>query len=446
MLPQDENVNAVRNIPKENETTRDYYFKNIISFSHLIGMVSSNIVEYIRSAYSKDFFPTVWNSMEEPFVQRSKSFRDSMTKPRPALYIVPKFDPSEESEFVPQSEFDQEIANNPTDDVKIGIWNSTEIVGYQNFRLFAKPRRYRMSFDLKFIFDSDAQRIQAQEYMRQSIRHKTPIQLHAWLECVIPTNYMISIAKINGFDYTSDEFLKFINTFSDFPITRRLRTGSGNIEFFVMVRSPLDMRFPDAPVTEGPVRKGNITVNSAFSDSVNVEFCAFSVYFLVTACNPGDPIYYKDNTNTIPNDGSMDTVGVDNLFLAEIPDTNFLENGCVKIKHVTLQPDKNGTDIINLFNSGILNDAVLVEKLNHYKANNKEIDFIHPLVFEDTDKLGGGRVSFNRKTLDLEIKNMDIYKTYHLYIYLDKTKVNNDILKHFIPDDFEKLHGKENNE
>mgnify|MGYP007126011232 CR=1 FL=1 len=368
---------------------------------------------------------------------------DSMSKPRPALFIVPKFDPSDESEFVPQSEFDHEIANHPTSDVKICIWNSTEIAIYNNFRLFAKPRRYKMSFDLRFIFDSDIQRIQAQEYVRQSIRHKTPIQLHAWLENVIPTNYMKSIAEMNGFDYRSDEFLKYINQFSRDPITRRLRTGSGTYEFFAMLRSPIDMRFPDSPVTEGPVRKGNLIVNSSFSNSVNVEFCAYSVYFLITSKNPGEPIEYEDSTNTDNGDGSLDMVGIDKLFLVEMPDTKYLENGCIKIKQVTVQPSKNGTDSVNLYGDGIINDIMLVEMIDHYKTNEKSIDFIHPIVFEGITELDGGRVSFNRDTLDLEIKDMDMYLTYSIYIYLDKNKTNKKILDYFVPDDFDKLKWEE---
>lgn len=431
-----ENMGTVRPIQKDNETTRDYYYKTVVSFSHILGMITSNVVAYIKSAYPNNYFPTIWNSMETAFSQRSRSFKDSMSKPRPALFIVPTFDPSEESSFVPMSEFDNYIANDPIDEEKIGIWNSFKFAEYNNFALFSKPRRYKIKYDLKFMFDSDIQRIQAQEYMRQSIRHKSVIQLHRYLENVIPTNYMKSIAEMNGMDYTSDKFLEFINTFSNTPITRRLRTGSGNIEFFAMMRTPFDITFSDSPVSEGPVRRGNIIVNSSFSDSLTVEFCANSVYFLVVNKNPGKSIYYTDNTNTGSTDGSMDMVGIDNMLIAEIPDTNYLENGCIKIKSITVQPDKNGTDTINLFTSGILNDVSIVELINSYKIDNKDIDFIHPLVFEDISSLDGSRVTFNRSTLDLTVKNMDMYTTYHIYIYLDRNKINKDILKQFVPDDF----------
>lgn len=436
---RDENMQSNWVIGPDNETTRDHYYKTIVSFSHLLGMISSNVVDYIRSAFPDKYFPTIWNSMQEPFVQRSKSFKDSMNKPRPALYIVPKFDPSEESEFVSQSEFDMYIANSPTDDIRIGIWNSFHMASYHNFRLYVKPRRYRMRFDLKFIFDSDMQRIQAQEYMRQSIRHKSVIQLHRYLENVIPTNYMKAIAEMNGLDYTSDEFLTYINQFSSVPITRRLRTGSGNMEFFAMMFSPIDITFPDVPATEGPVTKGNFVVNSAFSDYLIVEFTANSVYFLVTSKNPGDAIEYKDNTNTDSADGSLDSVGVDKIFIGEVPDTNYLENGCVKFTSVTVQPDKNGTDTINLFESGIIHDVSILDMINHYIKNNKEIDFIHPLIFEAVTSLDGSRVEFNRNTLDLTIKDMDIYNTYSIYLYLDKNKVNKEILDRFEPDSFGKV-------
>ena len=437
-MTSDPNVNAVWQLPKDDDPTRDYYYKSPTSLSHLLGMVTSNVVEYIRSAFPKDYFPTIWNSMEEPFSQRSKSFRDSMSKPRPALYIVPKFDPSDEPLFIPQSEFDPVVANHPLAENKIGIWNSSLITGYNNFMLYGKPRRYKMTFDLKYIFDSDIQRMQTQEYLRQSIRHKMQIVLHSWLENVIPTNYMKSIADINGFDYTSEEFLKYINTFSNFPITRRLRTGSGNMEFFAMMKTPMDLIFPDAPTPEGPTRKGNLIVNSAFSDSLIVEFCAFSVYFLVLSKNPGESIKYKDSTNNTNSD-TMDMVGVDKLFLTEVPDPDYLNNGCIKYKQAGIQADKNGTDTINLFTSGIISDAVLVEMLNHYKDNKMPVDFIHLLVYEGTTLLDGTRIKFDRNTLDLEIKNMDIYQTYYICIYLDKNKMHKDVLSHFEPDMFGKI-------
>ena len=438
-MPKNENLRSVRPIPKQEENTRDHYYREIISFSHLLGMISSNVTDYITSAFNDGYFKTIWNSMQEPFVQRSKSFKDSMNKPRPALYMVPTFDPSEESEFVPQTEFDAEIATNPTDEIKIGIWNSQKIAHYANFMLYAKPRRYRMKFDLKFLFDTDTQRIQAQEHMRQSIRHRAPIQLHRYLENVIPTNYMKAIADINNLDYKSDEFLTYINQFSIVPITRRLRTGSGNIEFFAMVKTPFDMKFPDPPNAEGPVTKGNLTVNSSFSDYVTVEFVAYSVYFLVLSKNPGESIKFQDNTNTDKSDGSLDMVGVDKLLLVEMPDTNYLENGCIKFTSFTIQADKNGTDNLNLFTSGILNDVSIVEMLNHYKELNKSVDFIHPLVFEGTEQLDGSRVIFDRKTLDLTIKDMNVYTTYNIYLYLDRNKVNKEVLDKFMPDSFGKI-------
>lgn len=433
-----EEVNRGLGIPQKKEDTRDHYYKEVISFSHLIGMISSTVVDYIKSAYKDDYFKTIWNSLEEPFLQRSKSFRDAMSKPNPSMYIIPRFDPSNESEFIPHSEFDEYIANDPESDIKIGMFNSSEIVRFNNFRLFAKPRRYKMEFDLKFIFDSDVQRTQGQEYMRQSIRHKIPIVLHRYLENVIPTNYMMSIAKINNMDYKSEEFLKFINMLSNIPITRRLRTGSGNVEFFAMVRSPIEIRFPDAPVAEGPTKKGNLIVRSAFSDSLAIEFVAYSVYFLVMNKNPGE-ILYKDSTNTTNDGGNMNTVGTDKLFLVEIPDTKYLDNECVKIVETTVQPDHNGTDSLNLIDSGIIYNETIMRSIFNKKEKKEDIDFIHPLVFEGIKELDGGRVSFNRKTLDLTIKNMSIYETYHIYIYLDKKKVNKEILDIFVPDDMDKI-------
>ena len=248
---------------------------------------------------------------------------------------------------------------------------------------------------------------------------------------------MKTIAEINGFDYKSDIFLKYINQFSINPITRRLRTGSGNNEFFVMLRTPIDIKLPDAPVTEGPTRKGNLVVSSAFSDFLTIEFVSYAVYFLVTSKDIGNSII-PDTTNT-ESDGSIDMIGINDLYLTEVPDTNYLEHGCIKIKSFTVQADTNGDDSVNLINDGILMDARLLKYIKNCQKNKKDIDFIHTIVYENCEKLDAARFSLNKKDLTLTIKGMITSLAYNIYIYLDLNKVNKEIQDIFTPDDYEKI-------
>lgn len=420
-------IGAVYNIPRYNKNIVDNYFKTIISYSHIMGSVTSILVDYIRSAFNDDYFKTIWNTLEVSYSQRSKAFKDVLLKPRPAMIIDPKFDPSDESEFVPQSEFDNWIANDPRDFYKIHTLDSSILVAYNNFSLWYKPRRYKMTFSVHFSFDSDVQRIQCQEYMRQSIRHKSPIIGYRYIENILPDEYMKAIALLNNFDYKSDEFLDFINKFTTTPITRRIRTGSGNIEFFAMQRSPIQILFIEGPSSNGPITKGNITVSSSFSEEVTIEFVAYSLLMLQTSYKKGDPIYKINNENKIFNSANSDEdigskpVASDKMFIAEVPIAKYLDNDCVKLQEITLQADKAGDDTIDLFN--LMRNPEVAEMMHFYKNNKKLIDFIHVIVYENIDLLDGARFMLDRHNLNLTIKNMDVYKTYKVVIYIDKAKL-----------------------
>lgn len=415
-------IGAVYNIPRKNSDIVDNYFKTIISYSHIMGSVTSILVDYIRSAFNDDYFKTIWNTLEVSYSQRSKAFRDILLKPRPTIVIDPRFDPSDEAEFVPQSEFDNWIANDPRDFYKIHTLDSSVLVQYNNFSLWYKPRRYKMTFNVHFSFDSDVQRIQCQEYLRQSIRHKSPIIGQRYIENVLPDEYMKAIAVMNNMDYKSEEFLNFINKFTTTPITRRIRTGSGNIEFFAMQRSPIQILFVEGPSSNGPITKGNITVSSSFSEEVTVEFVAYSLLMLQTSARVGEPLYKLNETNTYTtNDADSVPVASDKMFVAEVPIANYLDENCVKLQEVTLQADEAGDDTVDLFN--LMRNPEVAEMMHYYKANKKAIDFIHVIVYESVDILDGARFKLDKFNLNLTIKDMDVYKTYKVVIYIDKAKL-----------------------
>ena len=432
------NIAKVWNIPRQDSDIVDNYFKTIISYSHIMGSVTSILVDYIRSAFNEKYFKTIWNTLEVPYSQRSKSFRDIMNKPKPSIVIDPRFDPSDESRFRPQSEFDSWIANDPTDSYRIYSLDSQCLMAYNNFAFYYKPRRYKMSFSVHFAFDSDVQRIQCQEYIRQTIRHRSPIVGNRYIENILPDAYMQAIANINNLDYKSQEFLDYINRLSEVPITRRIRTGSGNIEFFAMQKTPIEILFTEGPSSNGPVTKNNITVSSSFSEDVTVEFVAYSLLMLKTSTKLGQPLY--DDMTSYSNESQLKgstTVGVDKLFTVEVPITEYLHNNCQRLQELTIQADEAGDDSVDLFN--MCRSPYLAEFLHYYKTNGLTMDFIHVTVHEGVNMLDGARYSLNKKNLVLTIKDMDPYQTYKVNVYIDQTKLNEIKQKTFETDKINRL-------
>lgn len=412
---------STREINHTDDKLVDNYFKLPISFSHITGMITSILVDYIKSAFPDNFFKTTWNSLEVPFAQRSAQFKDVLSKPKPSLLIEPRFDPSDEASFRPSSEFDGEVANNPKDNIKILTFNSGKLIKDTSYELYYTLRRYKMTFNTNFLFNSMQDRIQYQEYIRQNIRHRAPIVYNTYLSNIIPEPYMKVIASLVNMEYDSDEFITYLNNYSLFPITHRLRTGSGNNEFFAMMRSPIEIRFTDIP-TGNDVRKGNLITTSAFSDAVYVEFTAYSSMILKTSTELGKPLHPMENIN-VDTDHSQ-SVGVDKIFLYEIPEIPEFAQDYIKYKTVTIQADKSGDDVLDL-HMMINRDKELLQIIDTYNINNKKIDFFNFLIFEDSNILNGNRCTFDNDTLKLTISNMDIYKMYYITLYVNKNKLAN---------------------
>ena len=271
------------------------------------------------------------------------------------------------------------------------------------------------------MFDSDVQRIQCQEYMRQSIRHRLPIVGHRYIENILPDDYMKAIAFMNNMDYTSQEFLDFLNMFTTTPITRRLRTGSGNLEFFAMQRSPIEILFAEGPSSNGPITKGNITVSSSFTEQVTVEFVAYSLLYLQTSIHRGEPIYKMELVKSDEELADVKSVASEKLFLTEIPIPDYINEKCIKLQQITLQADHAGDDSVDLFD--LMKNPEIAEMLQFYKTNKKIMDFIHVTVYEETDLLDGARFNLDRRSLKLTIRDMDVYKNYYVTVYIDKARM-----------------------
>lgn len=422
-------------IPNINDRrqTRSYYFKEMVSMSHVIGSISSFIVEYIKHGLHDDLIATTWNTMEELFSQRGHKFKEILSKPRPIMTIDPKFDPSDDSQFIPQREFDSWVSNDPDSDIWMSVRHSDPLIIGEGFELYRKLRRMKMDFNINFIFDSDIQRIQAQEYIRMNIRHMVPINIFRYIENNIPENFIDAIAKITGFDKYDERFFVYLNNRSREPITRKLRTGSQTMEFFNLQYTPLDIKFNDLPTTNGPVKRGNIVISSSFSESVTVEFVMDSMYFLKTPKKiPIPRMRHKDVM--CPVGEHADKVIYDTHILGYIPYIANEEHDFVKLTTIVAQADKNGDDTVNLFH--VLNGEI-GNLIYSYKQKNKPIDFFHVAVLETPDhRIGGERIKFNQETMDLTIKDMDIYKSYYITLYIDKQKIHKSEMLAFETDKF----------
>jgi hypothetical protein len=398
----------------------DHRFKSVTSFSHLLGCVTALIVDYIRSAYGDNFFKTIRCTSEVPFSERRNFLKLVLQKPRPAMIIDCKYDIGEDAKFLPMSEFYGEIPNEPTGNLWIGANNGTPLITdpQRKYQLLTKGHRYKLSYSIKFLFDSDVQRMQSQEFIRQNIRHGVPILVQRFIENNIPNHFMQAIASIEGMDINSQEFISFLNTVSEEPITYRIRPGSGNKEFFCLSPVQMDVLFTSPPSNDGAERKGNIITSASFTEEIDIEFPAYSTYFLRTNVDITKRIDMSQTT--ILHETTMKSVA--RFTVAELPTFNDYENGWKKVIQLAVQADA-GNETNKLCLDQHINGEIR-RIVNYYRKQSLGIDFLRAAVAEGSKRIDGSRFSFDPNTLTVSVENMDPFKIYHIAIYADNKFIN----------------------
>lgn len=398
----------------------DYRFKSPQSFSHMVGCITALLIDYVKAPFGDNFFKTIRVTTEVPYHERSTFLRSVGKKERPMLVIEPKFDISEDTKFMPNSEFDSLVGNDYID----GMYNMLNIgepiiVDKDNkYMLFGSGARYKISFNLIFLFDSEIQQMQVQEHMRLNIRHQYHNVVERFIEQNIPQNFMEAIALTEGLDINSDEFIQLMNTYSEIPITHRIRPGSQNKEFFIMTPRELDILFTSLPNSNGPERKGKVISSASFTETVEIEFAAKSSYFLRTN---KDVTKELDMTNgAILSETTIKptvTIPIAKL-LNPLPDS---EDGYKKAIQLNVQFENKDTDELELMNY-IPKEVQRI--YDYHKKQNISINFMKVKMNENDVRLDNLRFSFDAETMILTLNKPDAYKGYLVGLYVDYNYIN----------------------
>jgi hypothetical protein len=398
-----------------------YRFKSTQSFSHLTGCVTAHLVTYIRSAFGDKFFKSVRITSEAPFFERKNWLRSVAKKPRPLLVIDPKFDVADESEFLPNSEWDGFVANDP-EDRRLNLTNNLVpilLAKDGKYMVFGKLGRYKMSFNVTFAFDSDVQTIQSQEHIRQNIRHKITNVLDRYLEYNIPSNFINAAAFIEGMDSNTVQFMDLLNSYSKNPITHRVRSGSGNKEFFVMEKTNLHVLFTALPSYAGPEKKGKVVTSSTFTENVEIEFSAISAYYFETDVDLNS-INMADSN--LGNTAVSPVVSYSfPLLQLKEPTENYDTELYRKILEITIQFDTADVDSLDIskYIKGQIGDIYA-----YHKERGLIMDFLKCRCMEDYTPLGEDRLSFDASTLVVSVTNTDAFRVYRFTAYANFKYIN----------------------
>lgn len=401
-----------------------YRFKSIVSFSHLFGCITTLGVNFIRDAFSRDFFKTIKITTEVPFEERRKFGQSLISKPTPMLIVNPKVDLADDTDWLSNSELDYMAPNDTSGPKFFPVQNAIELINdnTQKYQLLTTRRRYKITYDMIFKFNSEMQKMQAFEFIRQNIRHNSPMVIERHIEVNIPEQFMKAIAYIEQIDINSDDFLLRLNQQSNIPITHRIRPGSGNREFFVLMPATLHLKFTSLPSDNGNDRKGNLITSSSFGENLVVEFTSLSTFYLKTpieipATIPMDDRQLLYTTTIKPVDSTKAEL---DMILEESYTFANYKLAFKKAAQLKAQFDSDD-DALDLtpYLKGLFKRAY-----DYHKTHKIPITFVEILVTEGVTLIAPERFLFDPETLLIRINNVDKFNTYTIGVYIDQVYVN----------------------
>lgn len=210
--------------------------------------------QYFRHVFEPNFFKWSMIRSQVPFTLFKSNMLSIYKKDRPILVIDPHTPDVDDVSQVPTNmnmlsrfnDFDPEVQN-----IGTKMAYSLPVMSSDRFELVYRRARMRMDIDVLIIVDTMNQQTNVFNHLLMSIRHRSQFTLFRRVPVLIPKKYIINIAKFHGYDWRSDEFLGFMNSISQYPIRKEIRTN-GNYMFFMLQDLHIYVEAPNYPAKDSP--------------------------------------------------------------------------------------------------------------------------------------------------------------------------------------------------
>ena len=268
------------------------------SQANLVGVFDT----WFRHIFEPNFFKWSMIRSQIPFSLFKSNMLSIYKKDRPILVIDPHTPDVDDVSQVPTNvnmlnrfnDFDPE-----NQDIGTKMAYSLPVMASDKFELVFRRARMRMDIDILIIVDTLNQQTNAFNHLLMNIRHRSQFTLIRRVPVLLPKKYIINIAKFHGYDWRSDDFVNFLNSISQYPIRKEIRTN-GNYMFFMLQDLHIFVEAPNYPAKDSPEMSdmiewaARITDSFTFSADLPLEFIFLTKKEL--ACNfDSTPIEEDDN-------------------------------------------------------------------------------------------------------------------------------------------------------
>lgn len=408
------------------------------SVTHTYGNVACVAMEYIKSYFDIDFFKTIHMStkMSNRQLDVFKAKHGFWVNQKPMLIMKPRIEMDDSDAYFYGSAMTNRITNSR---LHMEFGNLVPIIDDPKWgvRLLIHWNRLKIIFDVAIVVNTFNQQVDLLHKLKNQLAPMTPFYLETPLETCVPRNIMIRIIKHLGLKETDTaEILKYLNTYGNVPFTYKLKSGSGNDEYFALYNTKIESVLSDLG-------------NPDEGESDNLVTSTYVIPFSISMSFYGVGTWYAGLQDTITK---YSVVPSDSEIMS-MTDENHDPNRIVPLLSIPLGYDlklptgwrilnsphymvkdygtweKNGAEDITPFGDVIPSEykELIKEMAVYNKYTNTPFDpFIKFRVFKGRYELPEGKKGYEIDIDKLEIHTYDCNpkETYRIFILVNTLMIN----------------------
>jgi hypothetical protein len=391
----------------QDEIKETRIYKTTTSFSHILGNITSIIEKYIKDVMPNDFFRTTRATTEVGFKDHMKSRSNMIQTERPYLILDPRFLTNDESPSLPRINWDKFVPVDPNSGPQFYSINSEFFLKDEvdQVSLGYTFNRYRLVFRILMLVDTQMIRLSLVNYLRSNFRFRSKFPIERYAETLIPKSYMSYLATKFDLTLESNDFMQKINQLSAYPIARLYRPATGQMEFFILSMTTIELYLPDYP-TEDRLVVARIEQYSSVEFNIEVELNVMNNFLLTTSDfvdNPDEMMTdYMFRLTLESNTPVMDNIRAGRTLYTKL--------------NVEFEP---GTEVVDL-NPFFGRD--ITDQIKYIKDHGLTNPYVEIVIFKwqnQIDIADTTLVEIDFAKLHVTLKQLEAEVTYRIFIYFD---------------------------
>lgn len=392
------------------------------SLAHTYGNITCFIANYMKNLFPQNFFKTVHISTAIAYKQFSvfqNSNKEILKKGKPMLIIRPRIEVDDNSVFL----YDTPLTTNWHN-----IYMDTSFTNLQPFVSDKKRgiyikyllNRLKMTFDITIITETQMDAINQAHFLKNRLPINYSLFLPTCLESYVPRDLLKVVSEDIGIPMYDENnsvrnFVEYLNSHSQYPVSYKMKNGTGNDEFFRYYPANVDVTFSGLSVDDIN-KKGMVSDTCAVNITLTAEFNATGLYYFFTERHKRIDKFIMDMHAT-RDDKIIPIFTQDHLYVSKYG------TGWNVYTAPMYAVDNDTRDVLNI--EQVLNNSIISAIKYHIKHGIPMELFCKIEVMKDNRYLIPlAEYDVNYNTLELITKNCNVNSSYRLIVHINTEYVN----------------------